>query len=137
MVRLARLRRRVLEDAERAGRGVLSASRLSRSSCCTARTVALKPARLGELTGVPILINGQPIQLPVEPVLRLIALGGSLAIAVVTGAGMMANWRDAGALLVQPLRSPPRRRSSIRSSSGRSTSICSRFRRGRWSPAGC
>jgi hypothetical protein len=54
--------------------------------------IALKPPRLGELTGVPILINGQPIKLPVEPVLRLIALGGSLAIAFVTGAGMMANW---------------------------------------------
>lgn len=54
--------------------------------------VALKPSRLGELTGVPILISGQPIKLPVEPVLRLIALGGSLAIAFVTGAGMMANW---------------------------------------------
>jgi uncharacterized protein len=54
--------------------------------------VALKPPRLGELAGVPILINGQPIKLPVEPVLRLIALGGSLAIAFVTGAGMMANW---------------------------------------------
>src|SRR5580765_5039991 len=54
--------------------------------------VAFKPPRLGELTGVPILINGQPIKLPVEPVLRLIALGGSLAIAFVTGAGMMANW---------------------------------------------
>ena len=53
---------------------------------------ALKPARLGELTGVPILINGQPIKLPVEPVLRLIILGGSLAIAAVTGTGMMANW---------------------------------------------
>jgi len=26
--------------------------------------VALKPPRLGELTGVPILINGQPIKLP-------------------------------------------------------------------------
>jgi uncharacterized protein len=53
---------------------------------------AFKPPRLGELTGVPILINGQPIQLPVEPVLRLIALAGSLVIAFVTGAGMMANW---------------------------------------------
>src|SRR4051794_14752814 len=31
--------------------------------------VAIKPAKLGELTKVPILINGQPIQLPVEPVL--------------------------------------------------------------------
>src|SRR5580765_4243131 len=54
--------------------------------------LALKPPRLGELTNVPILINGQPIRLPVEPVLRLIALGGALAIAFVTGAGMMANW---------------------------------------------
>jgi uncharacterized protein len=54
--------------------------------------LGLKPARLGELTNVPILINGQPIRLPVEPVLRLIALGGALAIALVTGAGMMANW---------------------------------------------
>src|SRR3954469_17716159 len=34
--------------------------------------LALKPARLGELTGVPILINGQPIKLPVEPVLQVI-----------------------------------------------------------------
>jgi hypothetical protein len=55
--------------------------------------VALKPPRLGELTGVPILINGQPIRLPVEPVLRLIVLGGSLAIAAVTGTGMMSNWQ--------------------------------------------
>src|SRR3990167_2705741 len=73
--------------------------------------LALKPARLGEPTGVPLLINRQPLPLPgelpgppflisaqpsqrpVEPVLRLIALGGSLAIAFVTGAGMMANWK--------------------------------------------
>jgi uncharacterized membrane protein (UPF0182 family) len=54
--------------------------------------VILKPARLGELTGVPILINGQPIKLPVEPVLRLIALAASAVIAVITGAGMMAEW---------------------------------------------
>ena len=40
--------------------------------------VALKPPRLGELTGFPILINGQPIKLPVEPVLRLIALYRSI-----------------------------------------------------------
>jgi uncharacterized protein len=55
--------------------------------------VLMKPARLGELTGVPILINGQPIKLPVEPVLRLIVLGGSLAIAAISATGMMANWR--------------------------------------------
>ena len=36
--------------------------------------LAFKPARLGELASTPILINGQPLKLPVEPVLRLIAL---------------------------------------------------------------
>src|SRR5258706_5476109 len=54
--------------------------------------VALKPARLGELTRVPILINGQPIKLPVEPVLRLIAVVGSLVIGAITGASMAADW---------------------------------------------
>ena len=54
--------------------------------------VLLKPPRLGELAGLPILINGQPIKLPVEPVLRLIAIGGALFIAVATGAGMMSDW---------------------------------------------
>jgi len=38
---------------------------------------ALKPARL-DLTSGPILINGQPLRLPVEPVLRLIALVATL-----------------------------------------------------------
>jgi uncharacterized membrane protein (UPF0182 family) len=54
--------------------------------------LALKPARLGELAGLPILINGQPIRLPVEPVIRLIALGGSLVIAVITASAMTAEW---------------------------------------------
>ena len=54
--------------------------------------LALKPAKLGELAGLPILINGQPIKLPVEPVIRLVALGASLVIAAATGAGMMAEW---------------------------------------------
>src|SRR3954447_24807102 len=54
--------------------------------------LALKPARLGELAGLPILINGQPIKLPVEPVMRMAALGGSFAIAMATGAAMMSNW---------------------------------------------
>ena len=54
--------------------------------------VALKPARLGELAGLPILINGQPIKLPVEPVIRLAALGGSLVIAATTGVAMMSEW---------------------------------------------
>src|SRR5262249_35733518 len=54
--------------------------------------VALKPARLGELAGLPILINGQPIRLPVEPVMRLIALGGSLLIAIITASAMASDW---------------------------------------------
>jgi uncharacterized protein len=51
----------------------------------------LKPSRLAELTS-PILINGQPLRLPVEPVLRLI--GGAIAIVIagVTGLGMMGAW---------------------------------------------
>jgi uncharacterized membrane protein (UPF0182 family) len=54
--------------------------------------LALKPARLGELAGLPILINGQPIRLPVEPVIRLAALGGSVVIAAMTGAAMVSDW---------------------------------------------
>src|SRR6516164_2874287 len=53
---------------------------------------ALKPAGLGELTNVPLLINGQPIKLPVDPVLNLIALAASLLIAVATAAGFAADW---------------------------------------------
>src|SRR5437867_2511244 len=53
----------------------------------------LKPPRLGELAGLPILINGQPIKLPVEPVLRLIAAGGALVAAAATGTAMMAQWQ--------------------------------------------
>jgi uncharacterized protein len=55
--------------------------------------LALKPERLSDFMGGPILINGQPIRLPVEPVLRLIGGGGALFIAVVTGFGMMAEWQ--------------------------------------------
>src|SRR4030088_2688569 len=42
--------------------------------------LALKPATLGELAGLPILINGQPIKLPVEPVIRIAALRASFVI---------------------------------------------------------
>jgi uncharacterized protein len=55
--------------------------------------LALKHAHRGDLpTGHTILIGGRPVKFPVEPVLRLFALGGSLAIAAATGAGMMAEW---------------------------------------------
>jgi uncharacterized membrane protein (UPF0182 family) len=55
--------------------------------------LALKRAHLPDLpSGQTIFIGGQPLKLPVEPVLRLIALGVSLAIAAATGAGMMTEW---------------------------------------------
>jgi uncharacterized protein len=55
--------------------------------------LALKRAHLPNLPdGHTIFIGGQPVKLPVEPVLRLIALGVSLAIAVATGAAMTGEW---------------------------------------------
>jgi uncharacterized membrane protein (UPF0182 family) len=51
----------------------------------------LRPAKLAELTS-PILINGQPLRLPVEPVLRMIGGGIAIAIAAISGLGMMAEW---------------------------------------------
>ncbi len=55
--------------------------------------LALKRAHLPDLPdGHTIFIGGQPLKLPVEPVLRLIALGISLVIAAATGAGMMGEW---------------------------------------------
>jgi uncharacterized protein len=54
--------------------------------------VALKPARFGELVGGSILINRQWIQLPVDSMLRLVALGVAIVIALLVGSGMMSNW---------------------------------------------
>jgi uncharacterized membrane protein (UPF0182 family) len=55
--------------------------------------LALKRAHLPDLpSGHTIYIGGQPFKLPVEPVLRLIALGVSLVIAAATGASMMVEW---------------------------------------------
>ena len=54
---------------------------------------ALKRAHLPDLpTDHTIFINGRPVRLPVESVLRLVVLGVSLAIAIATGASMMAEW---------------------------------------------
>jgi uncharacterized protein len=53
---------------------------------------ALKPDRLDELVGTTILVNRQAVTLPVEPVLMLIGLGLSVAIAAATGASMMGRW---------------------------------------------
>jgi uncharacterized membrane protein (UPF0182 family) len=55
---------------------------------------ALQRTHLPDLpTSHTIFFGGQPVRLPVEPVLRLIAFVGSGAIALVTGAGMMAEWQ--------------------------------------------
>jgi uncharacterized membrane protein (UPF0182 family) len=55
--------------------------------------LGLKRADLADLqSGGTIFIGGQPVRLPVESILRLIALGVSLAIAIVTGATMTAEW---------------------------------------------
>src|SRR3984893_18021438 len=55
--------------------------------------LALKRAHLPDLpSGQTIFIGGQPLKLPIEPVLRVIALVVSLAIAAATGAGMMVEW---------------------------------------------
>ena len=55
--------------------------------------LALKRAHLPDLPGGhTIFIGGQPLKLPVEGVLRLIALGVSLVIAAATGGAMSAEW---------------------------------------------
>jgi uncharacterized protein len=55
--------------------------------------LALKRAHLPDLpNGHTILIGRQSVKLPVEPVLRLVALGVSLAIAAVTGGAMITEW---------------------------------------------
>jgi uncharacterized membrane protein (UPF0182 family) len=53
----------------------------------------LKPARFGERgIGDVLIINGQPVSLPVGPMLRALASIISLVAAVATGTAMMANW---------------------------------------------
>src|SRR5215470_4036145 len=55
--------------------------------------LAFKPADFGEGgTGGAIIVNGQPVQIPVGPALRVIALGVAALVALITGAGMMSEW---------------------------------------------
>ncbi len=55
--------------------------------------LALKRAHLGDLPASRMIIfGGQPVKLPVEPILRLAALLVSLVIGLVTGASMMTEW---------------------------------------------
>jgi hypothetical protein len=55
--------------------------------------LVLKRAHLPDLpSGQTIFVGGQPLRLPVEPILRLIAFVISLTIAIATGASMIAEW---------------------------------------------
>ncbi|HTM26278.1 MAG TPA: UPF0182 family protein [Vicinamibacterales bacterium] len=55
--------------------------------------LALKPTSFGTFGSDEFLIvNGRPVRLPVGPVLRVMALLGSLVIALGTGAGMGSDW---------------------------------------------
>src|SRR5215472_9771722 len=55
--------------------------------------LSLKRAHIPDLPdGHTILIGGRPLKLPVEPVLRVVALSISLVVAAVAGAAMMAEW---------------------------------------------
>ena len=63
--------------------------------------LALRPADL-ELGTSNILINGQPLKLPVGPALRVIALVACAFLALVTGLGMMAQWNTFALYLHQP-----------------------------------
>jgi hypothetical protein len=55
---------------------------------------ALKHAHQDDLpTDHTIFIGGQPINLSLKPVLRLVSIGGSLVIALITGGAMAAEWQ--------------------------------------------
>ena len=55
--------------------------------------LALKRTHLPNLpSGRTIFLAGEPIRLPIEPVLRFVGLGVSLVVAVATGASMMMEW---------------------------------------------
>jgi uncharacterized protein len=55
--------------------------------------LALKRMHLPDLPSMrTIYFGGQPLRLPVEPLMRVIAGGGSVIIALITGIGMMSEW---------------------------------------------
>jgi hypothetical protein len=48
--------------------------------------------RLDMPSGHTIVVNGQPLNLPIEPVIRMVTLGVSLLVSFVTAATMMSEW---------------------------------------------
>jgi uncharacterized membrane protein (UPF0182 family) len=64
---------------------------------------ALKRAHLPDLpSSHTVFFGGQPLRLPVDPVMRLLGFGGSAIIALVTGAGMMGEWPTLALFLYAP-----------------------------------
>jgi uncharacterized membrane protein (UPF0182 family) len=57
---------------------------------------ALRPARLGELAGGTVLINGQPVRIPLEPAIQVIGLAGAAVVGLITGVAMAAQWDPSG-----------------------------------------
>jgi uncharacterized membrane protein (UPF0182 family) len=52
----------------------------------------LKPSNLNEIAGGTVIVNGQPLRLPIEPVIRGAAIAIALVIAAGTGLGLSADW---------------------------------------------
>ncbi len=52
----------------------------------------LRPARLAELGGTTILVNGQPVRLPLEPVITLASNLGAAIIALLSGLALSGEW---------------------------------------------
>jgi hypothetical protein len=64
---------------------------------------ALKRTHLPDLpSSHTVFFGGQPLRLPVDPVMRLLGFGGSAVIALVTGAGMMGEWPTIALFLYAP-----------------------------------
>jgi uncharacterized protein len=72
--------------------GIFAASALVTFAAIYGVFLALKPPRFGELIGGRIMINRQWVEIPIEPVLKLIALGLAIVIALFIGNSMESSW---------------------------------------------
>ena len=73
--------------------GVFAAVAIATFVVLLAGTRLLEPPELASTgRGSVLLVNGRPIQLPVRPVLRAVALLGSAVIAFLTAAGLAGDW---------------------------------------------
>src|SRR6185437_7746557 len=54
--------------------------------------LALKPSPTGRHASTVIMISGQPIEVTIDPILKLIAFVLSALIALITATGMGADW---------------------------------------------